>query len=52
MNGTLCRGLKDTGSQVTTIAASLYDKYLSEVPIESIEDLLNLRGEEGAVFHF
>lgn len=39
--------LLDTGSQVTTVTKSYYDKYLSEHQIESLHDLLEVEGANG-----
>ena len=45
--GRKCTCLLDTGSQVTTIPESYYDQHLSEQPIHSLNNLLNVEGANG-----
>lgn len=47
VNGTLSRGLIDTGSQVTTIAAHFYGRHLSGIQMQKIEHLLHIKGAGG-----
>ena len=39
--------LIDTGSQVTTVSQSFYDEYLSECPIEPVDNILEVDGANG-----
>ena len=45
--GNQCNCLLDTGSQVTTIPMSFYKKNLSEQPIKSLNNLLEVEGANG-----
>lgn len=47
VNGNQCKCLVDTGSQVTTITFSFHSKYLKDVPISPLEDLLSIEGAGG-----
>lgn len=42
-----CSCLLDTGSQVTTIPISVYNKTLSDQPIKPLRDLLHVEGAAG-----
>lgn len=44
IDGIECSCLLDTGSQVTTISKKFYDDNLSEVPIQPLNDILELKG--------
>lgn len=45
--GQTCPYLLDTGSQVTTIPVSFYNKHLSDQPIHSLTELLHIEGAAG-----
>lgn len=45
--GQTCPCLLDTGSQVTTIPVSFYNKHLSDQPIHSLTELLHIEGAAG-----
>lgn len=47
ITGQECNCLIDTGSQVTTIPLSFYEQCLSEYPINSLSDLLEVEGANG-----
>lgn len=47
ISGQECNCLIDTGSQVTTIPLSFYEQCLSECPIHSLSDLLEVEGANG-----
>lgn len=47
VNGLECSSLLDTGSQVTTVSLSFYNRYLSDQTIHPISDLLNIEGANG-----
>ncbi|XP_055017481.1 LOW QUALITY PROTEIN: uncharacterized protein LOC129411251 [Boleophthalmus pectinirostris] len=42
-----CESILDTGSQVTTISEAFHSKYLSNLPIHSIHNLLEVEGAGG-----
>lgn len=41
--------LLDTGSQVTTVPQSFYEAHLSDYPLKSLENLLEVEGANGQV---
>jgi len=45
--GEKCHCLLDTGSQVTTVPQSFYEQHLSEYPINSINNILEVEGANG-----
>ncbi len=45
--GEKCLCLLDTGSQVTTVPKSFYEQHLTEYPINSINDILEVEGANG-----
>ena len=47
VNGHACLALLDTGSQVTSIAKSFYDRHLFNQPIEPIENIVRVVGAGG-----
>lgn len=47
VGGVDCSCLLDTGSQVTTVAKSFYQTHLSDHPIESISNILEVEGANG-----
>ena len=52
VSGVKCRGLIDTGSQVTTVSQLFHTRHLATVPIKPISDLLQVRGAGGAPVPF
>ncbi|KAK7893154.1 hypothetical protein WMY93_022306 [Mugilogobius chulae] len=42
-----CESILDTGSQVTTISEAFHSKYLSNLPVQSIHNLLEVEGAGG-----
>lgn len=42
-----CHCLLDTGSQVTTVPKSFYEQHLSEYPLNSVNDILEVEGANG-----
>ena len=44
VNGHACLALLDTGSQVTSIAKSFYDRHLSGQPIQLVENMVRVVG--------
>lgn len=47
ISGVDCSGLLDTGSQVTTVSLSFYNKHLSTQLIEPLEHLIEVKGANG-----
>lgn len=47
VNGYKSSCLLDTGSQVTTIPVTFYNKHLSDQPVKALEDLLQVEGPAG-----
>lgn len=47
INSVPCKSLLDTGSQITTISVSFYDKHLTSIPIQSCHSLLRVEGVGG-----
>lgn len=47
VNGYKSSCLLDTGSQVTTIPVTFYNKQLSDQPVQALEDLLQVEGAAG-----
>ena len=47
INGCRCKCLIDTGSQVTTLSKSFYDRYLQNVPLCSLDNLIKVEGANG-----
>ncbi|CAB4012589.1 ATP-dependent DNA helicase PIF1 [Paramuricea clavata] len=47
INGHACLALLDTGSQVTSIAKSFYDRHLFNQPIEPIQNIVRVVGAGG-----
>lgn len=47
VNGLECNALLDTGSQVTTMSLSFYNRYLSDQTIQPVADLLEIEGANG-----
>lgn len=45
--GTTCNCLLDTGSQVTTLPVSFYNRHLSDQPVKPLHDLLQVEGAAG-----
>lgn len=45
--GKPCSCLFETGSQVTTVSWSFYEQHLSEQPVHSLDDLLEVEGANG-----
>ncbi|XP_070579112.1 uncharacterized protein [Ptychodera flava] len=52
VNGISCRCLIDTGSQVTMVSSSFYDQNLKSLPIDPVEELLEIRGAGGQAVPF
>lgn len=47
VNGLECNSLLDTGSQVTTMSLSFYNRHLSDQAIHPVADLLEIEGANG-----
>ena len=47
VNGTECKALLDTGSTVSTISQTFYDKLSDKVPIKPLSELLRVEGASG-----
>lgn len=47
LDGVPCLALVDTGSQVTTVSEGFYEEYLSNCPIQQIDDILKVEGANG-----
>ena len=45
--GQICRALVDTGSQITTVSLSFYNRCLSKYPMQSCSSLLRVEGVGG-----
>lgn len=51
INGQKSFCLLDTGSQVTTIPVTFYTNHLSDLPVQSLEDLIQVEGALVKMFH-
>ena len=49
VNGHACLALLDTGSQITSIAISFYERHLPDQPIQPVEDIVRVVGAGGTV---
>lgn len=47
IDSTPCLALVDTGSQVTTISENFHKEYLSNSPIQQLDDILKIEGAGG-----
>ncbi len=47
VEGIQCCVLLDSGSQVTTLGQDFYQKHLSHIPIQDLNNLLTLKGAQG-----
>jgi transposase InsO family protein len=45
--GNTCTALLDTGSTVSTLALSFHEKYLQDIPIRNLDNLLKIEGAGG-----
>ena len=51
LNGAVVRSLIDTGSQVSLISKSLYDRYFSYIELKPVDQVINLKGVTGDVIN-
>jgi hypothetical protein len=52
VEGISCRALVDSGSQITTIADHFYREYLEDVPLQTLDSILEIKGAGGHTLNY